>query len=222
MLLYCTSIRDGVYAAQICRKVASAENLVRKLIFGHSLEFYINAAEFVATVPGLKLTWSMANLCPPGSRCHKPSAPQVVGCAPINSSNESHTQGLVTYHAGWERGQITVDTRGEDLGGEILLDSLGEFSWDFFQNTDQKGWCVFRSCPGRPEDAWFITVRDPQLSACRKSCRKYVTLLPNKQGTLKSHYWPQAGNRTKSNIIQLYQKECEVGKSGVFFLRSLV
>lgn len=56
MLLYCTSIRDGVYAAQICRKVASAENLVRKLIFGHSLEFYMNAAEFVATVSGLKLT----------------------------------------------------------------------------------------------------------------------------------------------------------------------
>lgn len=75
---------------------------------------------------------------------------------------------------------------------------------------------------GYPQDVCFITVMFPQLPAYRKSGRKCVILLQNKQGTLKPHYWPKAGNRTKPNIIQFYRKEPDLGKRGGFFLGLLV
>lgn len=81
---------------------------------------------------------------------------------------------------------------------------------------------MFRGCPGCPQDVWFIIVMFPQLSACRKSSRKYVILLKNKQGPPKLHYWPKAGNTTKPNIIQFCWKEPNWGKSGGFFLGLLV
>lgn len=91
-----------------------------------------------------------------------------------------------------------------------------------FPEQGTKGQRMFRGCPGCPQDVWFIIVMFPQLSACRKSGRKYVILLKNKEGPLKLHYWPKAGNTTKPNIIQFCWKEPNWGKSGGFFLGSLV
>lgn len=111
--------------------------------------------------------------------------------------------------------------RAAGLGWEILLDFSGYISRNFPEQGTE-GWQMSRNCPGCLQDVWFIIVMYPQLSACRRSCRKYVILLQNKQGTLKAHYWPKAGSRTKPNIIQVCRKGLDLGKSGGFSFRLLV
>lgn len=143
--------------------------------------------------------------------------PWMLSCAQISKSIWVTPKSYPTTEAKKEK-RLLLMPRAAGLGWEILLDFSAYTSRNFPEQWT-KGWQMFRSRPGCPRDVWFIIMMYPQLSPCRKSCRKYVILLQNKQGTLKTHYWPKAGSRTKPNIIQVWRKGLDLGKSGGFSFR---
>lgn len=115
---------------------------------------------------------------------HKVFVPWTHGWARIINPDVNHIRGLPP-HRGWERRKTTLEATGVAPGWGTLLHASVYISGKFPEQETK--WCWrLRSCSGCLQDVWFILVMYPQLSASRKSCRKYVILLKNKQGTLKS------------------------------------
>ena len=159
----------------------------------------------------------MCSMCPQNSFCDTIIAPRVV-CPDHQHQCEPYSKSYLTRRLRY--GKDHGWCQGHRLGWEMLLDFPAYISRSLPEQGTKGRW-MFRSCPGCPQDVRFITVMLPQLSARRKSCRKYVILLKNKQGPLKPRYGPRAGSTTKPNVIQFCWKGPNLGKNGGFFWGSL-